>query len=129
MEFFIIIIFSFITSTISSLWILKNNKNKWLGLFVAFIVNSLILSIATISLYNIDVQTFHKQTEGLFCGLGIVFFIPFNTFINYYIMDYRKKGKLGGRFGGPLHCLMKQAEGTLCPLARNLTTGYSIVCF
>jgi hypothetical protein len=92
--FFIIIIFSLFASTISSLWILKKEGKKWLGLLVAFIVNTLILSIATISLYKIDVQTFHKQTDGLFGSLGIlvlVFFIPIITFINYFIMEFKKE--------------------------------------
>ncbi|WP_182917181.1 hypothetical protein [Bacillus sp. PK3_68] len=91
---FFIIIISLFASMISSLWWLKRKESKWLGLLVAFIVNSVILSIATIALYKIDVQTFHKQTDGLFGSLGIVvlvLFIPIITFINYWIVEFKKR--------------------------------------
>ncbi|MCU9613135.1 hypothetical protein OEV98_06165 [Caldibacillus lycopersici] len=94
--FFCIILVSFFASTISSLWILKRKENKWSALAVAFIVNSLILSIATMFLYKTDSQMFHKQMEGLFASLGVlvlVFFIPIITWINYFIiMGVKKKG-------------------------------------
>lgn len=60
-------------------------------MLVSFCINTLILSVATIVLYKLDVQMFHKQTEGLFGNLGIlvlVFFIPILTFINFYILEF-----------------------------------------
>lgn len=60
-------------------------------MLVSFCINTLILSVATIVLSKLDVQTFHKQTEGLFGGLGIlvlVFFIPILKLINFYILDF-----------------------------------------
>ncbi|MBS4026662.1 MAG: hypothetical protein KGZ96_13490 [Clostridia bacterium] len=89
--FLIIIFFSLIVSTLTCIWILKIKENKWLGTLVAFIINTSILSIATVLLYKLDVQTFHKQTEGLFGSLGIlvlVFFIPILSFINYAILEF-----------------------------------------
>lgn len=67
-------------------------KNKiWQARLVAFGINTFILSIATILLYRLDVQTYHKQTEGLFSSLGIgvlMFFIPIITLINFYILEF-----------------------------------------
>ena len=83
--------FSLLVSTLTSIWLLKMKNKKWKARLVAFGVNSLILSIATILLYKLDVQTFHKQTEGLFGSLGIgvlMFFIPIITFINFYILEF-----------------------------------------
>ncbi len=91
--FFIIILFSLFASTTISCWILNKKKNKWFGLLTAFIVNMLILSIATMSLYKLDAQTFHKQTDGLFDSLGIVvlvLLIPIITFFNYFIMELKR---------------------------------------
>lgn len=88
--FIIISVFSLLVSTLTSIWLLKMKNKKWLARLVAFGVNTLVLSIATILLYKVNVQTFHKQTEGLFGSLGIpvlVFFIPINTFINFYILE------------------------------------------
>ncbi len=56
-----------------------------------FIINTVIVGISTAVLYKIDVQTFHKETDGLFGGLGIVvliFFIPIITWINFYILEF-----------------------------------------
>lgn len=89
--FLIIILLSLFTSTFISLLIVKK-ANKWLGIFIAFLVNTLILCLSTIFLYLFDIQTFHKQTDGLFGSLGIlvlVFFIPILTFINYYFMELK----------------------------------------
>lgn len=89
--FFIVIIISLLVSTITSIWIFKKKEDKWIGMLVAFCINTLVLSIATILLYNIDVRIFHKETDGLFGSLGIlvlVFFIPINTFINYLIVEF-----------------------------------------
>lgn len=89
--FIIISVFSLLVSTLTSIWIMKRKNQKWKARLVAFGINTLILSIATILLYKLDVQTFHKQTEGLFGGLGILvlmFFIPIITFINFYILEF-----------------------------------------
>ncbi|QUG41894.1 hypothetical protein KD050_00900 [Psychrobacillus sp. INOP01] len=89
--FIIILVFSLLVSTLTSIWLLKMKNEKWLARLVAFFVNTLILSIATVILYKLDVQTFHKQTEGVFGSLGIVvlvFFVPIITFINFYILEF-----------------------------------------
>ncbi len=98
--FFIIITFSLLTSTVTSIWILKKKENKWEGLLAALCINTLVLAIATIFLYKLDVQTFHKQTDGLFGSLGIgvlIFFIPINTFINNVMMEIEKKRSMASR--------------------------------
>jgi len=67
----------------------KKRGKKIESIVVAFLVNSLILSVAAIVLYKIDTQTFHKQTGGMFGSLGIVvliFFIPIITYFNYLIL-------------------------------------------
>lgn len=89
--FIIILVFSLLVSTLTSIWLLKMKNKKWLARLVAFFVNTLILSIATVILYKLDVQTFHKQTEGVFGSLGIVvlvFFVPIITFINFYLLEF-----------------------------------------
>jgi len=89
--FIIILVFSLLVSTLTSIWLLKMKKKKWMARLAAFFVNTLILSIATIILYKLDIQTFHKQTEGVFGSLGIVVlvcFVPIITFINFYILKF-----------------------------------------
>lgn len=78
---------------LTSIWLLKMKNKKWQARLVAFSINTLILSIATILLYKLYVQTFHKQTEGLFSSLGIgvlMFFIPIITFLNFWILEFLK---------------------------------------
>jgi len=58
--FFVIILLSFLVSTLTSMWIWKKKSNKWLALLVSLMINTLILSLATAVLYQVDVQTFHK---------------------------------------------------------------------
>lgn len=89
--FSMIIIFTLIAATITSLWVIRKYGNKWLGILVGFCINAVFLVIATVILLKIDIQTFHKETDGLFGSLGIlvlIFFIPVNTFINYYIHGF-----------------------------------------
>ncbi|MEK5215835.1 hypothetical protein [Psychrobacillus sp. FSL H8-0487] len=91
--FIIILVFSLLASMLTSIWLLKMKNKKWQARLVAFSINTLILSIATILLYKLDVQTFHKQTEGLFSSLGIgvlMFFIPIITFLNFWILEFFK---------------------------------------
>jgi len=91
--FFVIILFFFLVSTLTSMWIWKKKRNKWLGLLVSFMINVLILSLATAVLYQVDVHTFHKQTQGFFGSLGIFvlgFFIPINTILTFYIIETAK---------------------------------------
>ncbi|PSL40912.1 hypothetical protein B0H99_10344 [Planomicrobium soli] len=88
-----IILFSLLVSSLICLWIIKTKVSKWTRILVAFSVNALILSIASAFLYKLDVQTFHKQTEGLFDSMGIgtlVFFVPINTFITILVMEFIK---------------------------------------
>ncbi|MEK3981534.1 hypothetical protein MKY37_21220 [Psychrobacillus sp. FSL K6-2836] len=66
-------------------------NKKWHARLVALGVNTLIMSMATMLLYKLNVQTFHKQTEGLFGSLGIgvlMFFIPILTLINFYTLEF-----------------------------------------
>ncbi|MER2170160.1 MAG: hypothetical protein ABS938_05920 [Psychrobacillus psychrodurans] len=91
--FIIILVFSLLVSTLTSIGLLKMKNKKKLARLIAFFVNTLILSIATILLYKLDVQTFHKQSEGLFSSLGIgvlMFFIPIITFLNFWILEFVK---------------------------------------
>lgn len=95
-----IILFSLLVSFLVALWIIKTKANKWTRILVVFSVNALILSIASAYLYKLDVQTFHKQTDGLFESLGIgtpLFFIPINTFINILVMEFfkNKRDRIG----------------------------------
>lgn len=85
------LMFSILVSTITSTCFLKMKNKKWHARLVALGVNTLIMSIATMLLYKLDVQTFHKQTEGLFGSLGIgvlMFFIPILTLINFYTLEF-----------------------------------------
>lgn len=58
---------------------------------MALVVNAIILLIATALFYKLDVQAFHKQTDGVFSSLGIlvfVFFIPVLTLFNIYTLEF-----------------------------------------
>ncbi|ALS79152.1 hypothetical protein ACQKDD_00165 [Planococcus kocurii] len=95
-----IILFSLLVSSLVALWMIKTKANKWTRILAVFFVNALILSIASVYLYKLDVQTFHKQTEGLFDSMGIVtllFFIPINAFINILVMEFfkNKRDRIG----------------------------------
>lgn len=94
MTFLIIIVSALFISTVTSLGVLKKKGNKWSGIIVAFLINVLVLSLAAVILYKINVQVFHKGTSGVFGSLGIVvlvFFIPINTFINYCIIEFVRR--------------------------------------
>lgn len=86
----LLLVVSLLTSTGISVKNFKIKQNKWLGIGVAFTVNTLILSLATIFLYKFDVQTFHKQADGSLGILVFAFFIPILTLINFYILEYLK---------------------------------------
>lgn len=86
-----ILLLSLIASTLISLWIIRKLGNKWIGMFVVFCINTVLLVIAVVILLRIDSQTFHKETDGLLGSLGVVvliFFIPVITFINYHIHEF-----------------------------------------
>lgn len=91
-----VILFSLLISSLVGLWVIKTKANKWTRILIVFSVNVLILSIASAYLYKLDVQTFHKFTEGLFVSMGIgtlVFFVPINTLINIHMMEFFKNKK------------------------------------
>lgn len=86
-----IIVISFLISTLVCIFIFKSRADKWLALGTAFLINTIVLSSATVVLYKVDVQTFHKGTSEWFGGLGIlvlVFFIPIISCVNFYILEY-----------------------------------------
>lgn len=87
----IILVFSVLISTIVCILIFNQRRDKWLALGTAFLINTLLLSLSTVVLYKVDVQTFHKDANGWFGGLGIlvlVFFIPIITCVNFYVLEY-----------------------------------------
>ncbi|GAE29344.1 hypothetical protein [Halalkalibacter hemicellulosilyticus] len=67
--------------------------NKWLGVLTGFLINTVLLTLATVIFYKIN---HFKGVEGLFAGLGILifaFFIPIITCMNYYIIEFVKNKK------------------------------------
>jgi len=81
------LVFSLIVSTSFSIRIYLLKSSKRLGALVGLLINTLLLSIATIVFY--EIFNF-KELEGLFSSLGILvfaFFIPIITFINFYILE------------------------------------------
>jgi hypothetical protein len=87
---YLTLLFSLIVSTLLSIWFFKKKGSKWLGLSIGLLTNTLILSAAV----NIFYKVFHlKGIDGLFDSLGILifaFFIPVNTCINFYILEFIK---------------------------------------
>lgn len=82
--------FSLIVSTSFSIWTFSQNASKRLGVFIGLLINTLLLSIATIVFHKIFNV---KEVEGLFSSLGILvfaFFIPIITLINFYILELIK---------------------------------------
>ena len=83
-------------STLASIWIFEKNGNKRRGIGIAFLINGIILTIAALFLYKLDVQIFHKQTSGIFDSLGIgvlIIFIPIITYFNYFILELLRRKK------------------------------------
>ena len=83
-------------STLSSIWIVEKNGNKIRGIGIAFLINSIILTIAALFLYKLDAQIYHKQTTGIFDSLGIgvlIIFIPIITYFNYFILELLRRNK------------------------------------
>lgn len=90
----LIILFTFLISTLTYRIVQKKRENKWLSLLCSFLMNSLILGSATLLLFQIDVQTYHKGTEGMFDSLGIfvfVLFIPILSLVNVYSYELSRK--------------------------------------
>lgn len=86
-----IILFSLLVSCLVTFLIVKTKASNWTRILSAFFVNALILFAASVYLYKLDVQTFHKQMEGLFGSLGIgtlPFFVPINTVITILIIKF-----------------------------------------
>lgn len=85
---YLTLLFSLIVSSLISIWFFKKEGSKWLGLFMGFLINTLILSAAMIIFYKV----FHlKGVDGFFASLGIfifAFFIPVNACINFYILEF-----------------------------------------
>lgn len=86
-----VLLFSTFVSTFVSIKVIHLKNKKWLARITAIFINTFILSGATVLLYKLDIQTFHKQSEGLFDSLGIVvllFYLPIVTLINFYILEF-----------------------------------------
>lgn len=82
---------SLLVSTITCVWVFKLKSNKWFSVLTALVVNAIILLIATVLFYKLDVQAFHKRADGLFSSLGILafaFFIPVLTLLNFYTLEF-----------------------------------------
>lgn len=91
---FLLILFTFIISTLTYRIVQKKRKNKWLSLLCSFLMNSLILGSGALLLYLMDVQAYHKGTEGMFDSLGIfvfVLFIPIISLVNVYAYELSRK--------------------------------------
>ena len=90
---FIIILFSFLVSTVASVRISKNRNNRWIGMLSAFCINTLILVIATWLLYIFDDEA---RLFGLGqSGLGILICsIPIITWMNSCILAFAKSRKI-----------------------------------
>ncbi|GKV70354.1 hypothetical protein NCCP2716_28520 [Sporosarcina sp. NCCP-2716] len=82
---------SLLVSTITCIGVFKRKSKKGLSVITVLVINTVILLIATVLFYKFDVQTFHKQKDGVFSSLGIsvfVFFIPVLTLINVYTLEF-----------------------------------------
>lgn len=87
------VLVSLLASTITCIWIYKLKSDKWVSVLTAMAVNTMILLLATVIFYILDIQAFHKQTDGLFSSLGILvlaFLIPVLTLLNFYTLEFIK---------------------------------------
>lgn len=87
------VLISLLASTITCIWIFKLKSNKWLSVLIALAVNAVILLLATVIFYILDVQAFHKQTDEVFSSLGILvfaFFIPVLTLLNFCTLEFKR---------------------------------------
>lgn len=88
---FLTILVSLLVSTMTCMAKFKLESNKWLSVLTALSVNTVILLLATVLFYKLNVVTFHKRTDGVFSSLGIVvfaFFIPVLTLFNFYTLEF-----------------------------------------
>ncbi|WP_059171978.1 hypothetical protein [Bacillus sp. FJAT-27445] len=90
--FSIIILFSLLVSTFTSVLTLKMRNKKWLGMLSGFFINTLILVIATWFFYILDdeIRLFGFGHSGLYV---LIFSIPILTWINFFILNFvRSRG-------------------------------------
>lgn len=91
----LIILWSFLLSTIAAFCILTWRNNKSHSRWTALLVNAMILTAAAMILYKYDTLVFHKQTDGIFGSLGItvlLFFIPINSWVTFFLIEVKRKG-------------------------------------
>jgi len=86
---YIIIFVSFLVSTIVSVYFLKTRNHKWLAMLLAFSLNTLILLISTLFLFNIDdeARIFGFVNSNLYV---LIFSIPIITWVNLVILVFLK---------------------------------------
>ncbi|WP_134699334.1 hypothetical protein [Ammoniphilus sp. YIM 78166] len=79
----IILFLSFLASTVITVATKKKTTNKWLGLFIAFGVNTFTLITSTLILYQFDEETrwFGMGHSGLYV---LILCIPLITWLNYF---------------------------------------------
>lgn len=91
---YLTLLFSLIVSTLMSILFFIKKGSKRIGLFMGFLINTLILTAALIIFYEVF---YLKGVDGIFASLGILIFalfIPVNTCINFYILEVIKSRKI-----------------------------------
>jgi len=88
----IVILCSFIVSTIISVVVMRNKQRKWLALLAALMVNVILLGTAYWLLYSVDreSQLFGIDFQDRYL---LVAFIPVVTILNYIILSFDIKLK------------------------------------
>lgn len=89
MIYFLIFV-SFSLSTVASVLFLKKTSNKWLAMFVAFCLNSLVLGTSTWIIYltNDEVRQFGLGPTNVF---QLILSIPIITWINLLILVFSSR--------------------------------------
>jgi DNA phosphorothioation-dependent restriction protein DptG len=90
----LVVLWAFLLSSIIAFSILSWKNNKTHSRWAALLSNTMVLTIAAMILYEYDIQSLHKQANGIFGSLGIMvllFFIPINSWLTFLMIEIKMK--------------------------------------
>ncbi|WP_102348785.1 hypothetical protein [Bacillus sp. Marseille-P3661] len=93
MNNYLIVLFSFLVSTYTSVWTFKKKGNKWISLIWALGVNVFILILATLLYYYLDDESrlFGFAHSDIYV---LILAIPVVTWSNFFVLEFvRNRGR------------------------------------
>lgn len=92
-----IILFSLLSSTLVSIFMMKKRNLKWFSLLTAFCINTIVLVTSSWILYSLDEeeQIFGDGSSGFYI---LLIFIPVVTWLNFFILELVRNRKISTRY-------------------------------